>query len=59
MPHHIKPAYYEMLHRALDTWMDSFEQPKWKMDMRFGTWSIRSLYRSGFFENSIKRINKI
>jgi hypothetical protein len=32
------------------TWMDSFEQPKLrKMDMRFGTWDIRSLCRAGLF----------
>jgi hypothetical protein len=28
--------------------MDALEQPRpWKMDMRFGTWNGRSLYRSG------------
>jgi hypothetical protein len=30
------------------TWMDSLEQPKqWKMDVKFGTWNVKSLYRSG------------
>jgi len=29
-------------------WTDSLVQPKqWKGDMRFGTWNIRRLYRSG------------
>jgi hypothetical protein len=28
-------------------WTDSLEQPEqWKMDMRFVTWNLRSLYRS-------------
>jgi hypothetical protein len=30
------------------TWTDALEQPKpRKMDIRFGTWNVRSLYRSG------------
>jgi hypothetical protein len=29
-------------------WKDSLEQPiQWKMDMRFGTRNVRSLYRAG------------
>jgi hypothetical protein len=38
-----KPACYEMLRGVSD-----LEQPNQrKMDMRFGTWNARSLYRSG------------
>jgi hypothetical protein len=34
-----------MLHRASD--MDSLERPRQrKIDMRFGTWKVRSLYRA-------------
>ena len=29
-------------------WTDPVVQPKqWKKDMRFGTWNVRSMYRSG------------
>jgi hypothetical protein len=33
----------------LQTWADSLDkQPrKWNMDMRFGLWNVRSLYRAG------------
>jgi len=38
-----KKASYEMLHRAWD-----LERPRQrKMDMRFGTQNVRSLYRAG------------
>ena len=30
------------------TWTDPLLRPKqWKMDMRFGMWNVRSLYRAG------------
>jgi hypothetical protein len=33
---------------GLWTWMDSLEWPgQQKMDMRFGTWNVRSLHRAG------------
>jgi hypothetical protein len=33
---------------VLRAWSDLLVQPQqWKRDMRFGTWSARSLYRSG------------
>jgi len=29
-------------------WTDAVVQPKqWKRDIRFGTWNVRNLYRSG------------
>ena len=29
-------------------WTDPLVQPKqWKRDMRFGTWNVRGLYKSG------------
>jgi hypothetical protein len=37
-------------------WTDSVnKRPKLrKMDMRFGTWNVRSLYRAGTLEDNIK-----
>jgi exonuclease III len=34
-------------------------QPKnWKMDMRFGTWNVRSLYRSGSLKTVARELGK-
>ena len=35
-------------HTGSQNWIDNLERP-WlrKMDMRFGTWNVRSLYRAG------------
>jgi len=34
--------------RKPQAWTDTLVQPKqWKRDMRFGTWNVRNLYRSG------------
>jgi exonuclease III len=30
----------------------------WKMDMRFGTWNVRSLYRSGSLKTVAKELRK-
>jgi hypothetical protein len=47
---HKKTACYESLHRALD-WTDSLEQCRLrKMDMRFGTWNVTTLYREGLLK---------
>jgi hypothetical protein len=37
-------------------WMDSLDkQPKLrKMEMRFGTWNVRRLYRAGLFMTRVK-----
>jgi hypothetical protein len=41
------------------TWADSLEQPKQqKMDMRFGTWNVRSLYRSGSLKTVSRELAK-
>jgi hypothetical protein len=39
-----------MLHRALD--LDKFleQHEEQKMDMRFGTWNVRRLYKPGSLE---------
>jgi hypothetical protein len=36
-------------HKGPRTWTDSLDKrPKlWKIDMRIGTWNVRSLYRAG------------
>jgi hypothetical protein len=40
--------------------MDYLAQPKlWKMDMRFGTWNVRSLYRSGSLKTVIMDLREI
>jgi exonuclease III len=34
-------------------------QPKqWKMDMRFVTWNVRSIYRSGLFKTVARELGK-
>jgi hypothetical protein len=40
--------------------LDSFDKrPKlWTMDMRFGTWNVRSLYRAGSLMRVAKEISK-
>jgi exonuclease III len=39
--------------------MDYLAQPKhWKMDMRFGTWNVRSLYRSGSLKTVARELGK-
>jgi hypothetical protein len=43
-----KNQYVRKCHTGSWTWTDSLERPKQrKMDMRFGTCKITSLYRSG------------
>jgi exonuclease III len=38
---------------------DYLAQPKhWKMDMRFGTWNVRSLYRSGSMKMVARELGK-
>jgi hypothetical protein len=38
---------------------DYLAQPKqWKMDMRFGTWTVRSLYRSGSLKSVARELGK-
>jgi hypothetical protein len=50
IPHHKETAYYKMLHRAL-------EQPRQrKMDMKFGTWNVRSLYTAGSLKTDASKL---
>jgi hypothetical protein len=45
---HLKKKPVAKCHKWPQTWADSLEQAmKWKMDMRFGTWDVRSVYRAG------------
>jgi hypothetical protein len=41
-------------------WMDSLDKrPKQKkMDMRFGTWNVRSMYRAGSLRTVAQEISK-
>jgi hypothetical protein len=45
----IKNKLVTKIHKKLQTCTDSFDKrPKRKkMDMRFGTWNVRSMYRAG------------
>jgi exonuclease III len=39
--------------------MDSLELPRqWKMDMRFGTWNVRSLSRAGSLKTAASELTK-
>jgi hypothetical protein len=47
-PHRKKKKHVTKCHRGPRNWTDTLERPKAKkMDMRFGTWNVRSLYRPG------------
>jgi hypothetical protein len=47
-------------HKGHQTWTDSFdERPKLKkMDMRFGTRNVRSLYMAGSLRSVVEEISK-
>jgi hypothetical protein len=47
-------------HKGLQNWTDSLaKQPKLKkMDMRSGTWNVKSLYRAGSLMAVAKEISK-
>jgi hypothetical protein len=47
-------------HKGPQTWTDSLDkQPKLrKMDTRFRTWNVRSLYRAGSLVTAAKEISK-
>jgi hypothetical protein len=47
-------------HKYPQTCIDSFDkQPKHKkMDVRFGTWNVRSMYRAGSFRTVAEEISK-
>jgi hypothetical protein len=51
-------ACYKMLHRTSD--LDGFfEQPRqWKMDVRFGTLKVRSLYKAGSLKTAVSELAK-
>jgi hypothetical protein len=43
-----KKKHFTKCYKGPRNWRDTLEQPKVRtMDMRFGTWNVRSLYRSG------------
>ena len=40
------------------TWTDTLVRPKkWKRNMRFGTWNVRSLYRPGSITTAAKELS--
>jgi hypothetical protein len=47
-PHH-KNYLITKIHKKPRTWTDSLDNgsKKRKMDMRFGTWNVRSMHRAG------------
>jgi hypothetical protein len=47
--HRRKKSLLQNVPKEHQTWMDSLDkEPKWQnMDTRLGTWSVRSLYRTG------------
>jgi hypothetical protein len=56
----IKYELVMKVHKKPQTWTDSLD--KWpnrkKMDMRFGTWNVRSMYRSGLLRAVMQEITK-
>jgi hypothetical protein len=48
------------IHTEPQTSMDSLDKrPKWRnMDIRFGTWNVRSLYRVGSLVTGSKELSK-
>jgi hypothetical protein len=47
-------------HKKPQTWTDSFDKrPKSKkMDLRFGTWNVRSMYRAGSLRTLAEEVSK-
>ena len=45
-PHHKKLQYYEIFHKALDLDLSSVQTKQRKRDMRSGSRTMRSLYKS-------------
>jgi hypothetical protein len=47
-------------HKGPQTWTDSLDKRLKikKMDMRFGTWNVRSLYRSGLLMIVVKELSR-
>jgi hypothetical protein len=47
-------------HKGPQTWTDSLDKRLKikKMDMRFGTWNVRSMYRAGSFRTVAEEIAK-
>jgi hypothetical protein len=56
----IKNKLVMKCHNGPQTWSDSFDkQPELrKMDMRFGTWNVRSLYKEGSLMTVANEISK-
>jgi hypothetical protein len=59
IPHRKKKASYES-HKEHRSWTDSLDNRSKlkKMDMRFSTWNVRSLYRAGSLMTVAKGISK-
>jgi hypothetical protein len=59
-PHHKKIALFQKHLTKPQTWKDYWDkQLKLRnMDMRFGTWNIRSLYRAGSLVTVSKALSK-
>jgi hypothetical protein len=54
-----EPAFMKC-YAGPQNWMDSLEQPrKWKMDMRFGTLSVKSLYRANSVKTAARKLLNI
>jgi hypothetical protein len=47
-------------HKKLRTWLDSLDKgaKRKKMDMKFGTWNVRSMYRAGSLRAVAEEISK-
>jgi len=46
-------------HTGPQIWTDAFKQnEQWHMDLRFGTWNVRSLYRTGSLETVESKLAK-
>jgi hypothetical protein len=58
-PHHKNKLFTKILKKP-QTWMDSLDKlPELKkMDMRFGTWNVQCMYRSGSLRAVDKEILK-
>jgi hypothetical protein len=59
--HHRKKRFVTKILKKPRTWTDSFDKrPKQKkMDMRFGTWNVGSMYRAGSLGAVGEEISKV
>jgi hypothetical protein len=54
-----KKRLFTKCYTGLQTWAGSLERPRQrKMDMKFGIWNVRSLYRAGSLKTAASELSE-